>query len=191
MRHKKKRSLNNRFTSWRVATLKGIACSVLTHQSITTTLSKATFSRPMVDSLITLAKDGSLAARRRAYALIGDHAFVKNLFDTLGPRFKARSGGYTRIIRLGSRRGDGAERVLFQLTEIVEKEKKGPKKAKAAKPEGEKHAEGPHDQTGVHGEPSIKTAVAPEEERPPRRERKPKKFLGGLRNIFKKERDSL
>ncbi len=187
MRHKKLKSLNNRFTSWRKATLISLAKSLLIHQTIVTTKTRASSAQPLVERLISLAKDNSLAAKRRAYKIIGDHRLVSLLFNEIGPRFKNRTGGYTRIFNLGLRRGDNAQQVIFELTEIKKKEKKKPKKAKGQE---EKAPEAIQQPEAVE-EKKTKTEVAPKEERPPISKKPTKKFFGGLRKIFKKERDSL
>jgi large subunit ribosomal protein L17 len=192
MRHKKSKSLNNRFTSWRKATLSSIARSVLVHQSIRTTKIKASSAQPLIENLITLAKSDTLIAKRRAFDIIQDHSLVSYLFKEIGPRFTTRTGGYTRIMHAGQRRGDGADLVILELTEIKKKETKKLKKAKAA-PEEHVH-EG--DQPAPHDEPIEEKKPTAElqkhrETRPPQTKKPPKKFLGGLRNIFKKERDSL
>ncbi|MDD5156057.1 MAG: 50S ribosomal protein L17 [Candidatus Omnitrophica bacterium] len=189
MRHKKSKSLNNRFTSWKKATLISLAKSLLIHQTIVTTRSKASSAQPLVEKLISLAKDNSLAAQRRAYSVLGEHRLVSLLFKEIGPRFQGRSGGYTRIFNLGSRRGDNARQVIFELTEIKKKEGKKPRKAKTqeAKPAEESAAQ---PQAPLE-EKKTKTEVMPKEERPPISKKPAKKFLGGLRKIFKKERDSL
>jgi large subunit ribosomal protein L17 len=184
MRHAKKRLQLNRFTSWHKATLKSLARSILEYQSIKTTRTKAFAAKPLVEKLITLAKDNTLAAKRHAFDILGDHAMVSTLFKELGPRFKNRTGGYTRIINLGNRRGDDAKMVVFELTEIIKKEVRKPKKAAEKKTEKTK-------EVPLAEEPKPKTETAVAEEKHPESKKAPKKFLGGIRNIFKKERDSL
>lgn len=189
MRHRKSKSLNNRFTSWKKATLISLAKSILIHQTIVTTKTRASSAQPLIERLISLAKENSLAAKRQAYKIIGDHRLVSLLFGQIGPRFKDRLGGYTRIFNLGARRGDGAKQVIFELTEIKRKEKKKPQKAKGQE---EKPAEAVQEpQAGPVAQKQTKTEVAPKEEKPPISKKPAKKFLGGLRKIFKKERDSL
>lgn len=187
MRHRLKRHHLNRFTSWRKATLRSMAKNILLHQSIRTTVVKAKAARPLVEQLITLAKENTLSARRKAYQVLGDHALVKVLFNEIGPLFAKRTGGYTRIIGLGNRRGDNAELALFELTEIIKKEsprvqkkKKLPAKPEAPQTPHESEPEKKKKDTGV----SVK-------EKPPMTQKPGKKFLGNLRSIFKKERDSL
>ena len=124
MRHKKYKYELNRFTSWRKATLKSVARSLLIGESIKTTLTKAKAARPLTEELINLAKQGTLIAKRRAYEILCEHKLVKRLFEDIGPRFKERNGGYTRIINFGNRRGDNAKLAIFELVEIKKKEKK-------------------------------------------------------------------
>jgi large subunit ribosomal protein L17 len=185
MRHSQKRLQLGRFTSWNKATLRSLAANLIACQSIRTTLQRAKAVQPVAEKLISLAKQNSLAARRRAYALLGSHKLVKQLFSEVGPRFGQYAGGYTRIIALGQRRGDGAKTVILELTEIKKPEAKERKEKKAQKPE----AEAPASQPGEKAQPQQ---PAPEKEtRKPEAKKPAKKFLGGLRNIFKKERDSL
>jgi large subunit ribosomal protein L17 len=127
--------------------LRNMATSLLRHETIRTTVPKAKELRRVVEPLITLAKIDSLAKRRLAYSRLRDDAVVEKLFSDLGPRFKARAGGYTRILKMEPRPGDSADMALMQLVELVpvaaEKEPeapggKAPKKSKkAAAPDAE------------------------------------------------------
>jgi large subunit ribosomal protein L17 len=193
MRHKKAQSLFNRFTSWRKATLKSLARSLLLHQSIKTTLDKAKAARPLAEQLISLAKKDTLAARRKAYAILGEHKLVSLLFKEIGPRFVKRTGGYTRIINLARRQGDNAQVVIFELTEIKKKETPKRAKKKENKPEEEGKIDAPQGEkeASVDAKEEHKSQTAVVKEKPPITQKPSKKFLGGLRNIFKKERDSL
>jgi len=102
----------------RKATMRDLAKATLLSQRICTTKMKAKEARKLVDKLITLGKKGTLADKRRAFAVINDHKIVKSLFDDIAPRFAARNGGYTRIISLANnRRGDNAEMAFLELTE--------------------------------------------------------------------------
>jgi len=137
MRHGKKRSLQNRFTSWQNSTLNSLARSLLIYQSIKTTTRKAKAVRPLVEKLIRLAKSNTLSAKRRAFSILKDHSLVSALFKDIGPRFTKTQSGFTRIIPLGKRRGDDAEMSILELTEIKKKEIKKHKKEKEARPEEE------------------------------------------------------
>jgi large subunit ribosomal protein L17 len=102
----------------RAATLRDLAKAVLSHQSIRTTRIKAHEARKLVDKLITMGKKGTLAAKRRAFAILCDHKLVSDLFSLIAPRFASRQGGYTRIIKFAiNRQGDNAEMVILELTE--------------------------------------------------------------------------
>jgi large subunit ribosomal protein L17 len=116
--------------------LRNMATSLLRHETIRTTVPKAKELRRVVEPLITLAKIDSLAKRRLAYSRLRDVTVVEKLFDDLGPRFKARAGGYTRILKMEPRPGDSADMALMQLVDApaapVEKTEE-PKAAKAPK----------------------------------------------------------
>jgi large subunit ribosomal protein L17 len=116
--------------------LRNMATSLLRHETIRTTVPKAKELRRVVEPLITLAKIDSLAKRRLAYSRLRDVTVVEKLFDDLGPRFKARAGGYTRILKMEPRPGDSADMALMQLVDApaapVEKTEE-PKAAKTPK----------------------------------------------------------
>ena len=99
----------------RKALLKGLVTSVIEHERVVTTVTKAKAVRPLVEKMITLAKRDTLHTRRQAAAFLETPAAVKKLFDKLGTRFGQRNGGYTRVVRLGWRKGDGAEQALLEL----------------------------------------------------------------------------
>ncbi len=101
--------------SARRALLRGLVTSVIEHERIMTTVPKAKAPRSLVDKMITLAKRDTLHARRQAASFLQTPASVKKLFDTLGSRFGQRNGGYTRIVRVGPRKGDGAEIAMLEL----------------------------------------------------------------------------
>ncbi len=108
MRHGKAGRKLNRTSSHRKAMFKNMSAALIKHEQIVTTLPKAKELRPIVEKLITLGKRGDLHARRQAIAQIGDEAMVRKLFDVLGPRYKDRNGGYTRVLKAGFRHGDNA-----------------------------------------------------------------------------------
>jgi len=120
MRHGIAGNTLNRKTSHRKATVRDIAKSVLIHEKICTTKAKAKEARKLVDQLITMGKKEILSEKRRAFAVLCDHKLVSELFKNIAPRFKNRVGGYTRIIHIGTRRGDNAELVYLELTEKKE-----------------------------------------------------------------------
>lgn len=141
MRHRNSGRQLSRNASHRHAMLRNMATSLLRHETIRTTVPKAKELRRVVEPLITLAKVDSIGLRRLAYARLRDQNVVEKLFADLGPRFKARAGGYTRILKMEPRPGDSADMALVQLTEsaVVAAEKKEDKKAaKASKAEPKK-----------------------------------------------------
>ncbi len=136
MRHRNSGRQLSRNSSHRHAMLRNMATSLLRHETIRTTVPKAKELRRVVEPLITLAKVDSVAKRRMAYARLRDETVVEKLFADLGPRFKARAGGYTRILKMEARPGDSADMALMQLVELtpVAAEKtEGTKPAKASK----------------------------------------------------------
>jgi large subunit ribosomal protein L17 len=115
MRHRVAGYKLKRAVGPRVALLRNLATSVIDTERVITTVPKAKAVRPLVEHLITLAKRDTLHARRQAAAVLNTPTSVKKLFDTLGTRFGQRNGGYTRIVRLGPRKGDGAEQAMIEL----------------------------------------------------------------------------
>lgn len=128
MRHRCAHRKLNRTSAHRKAMFKNMAVSLLQHEAIVTTLPKAKELRKVVEPLITLAKNPSLANRRLAFDRIRDRDTVVKLFDVIGPRYAARNGGYTRVLKYGFRPGDNAPRAFMELvdrpevTEAVEAE---------------------------------------------------------------------
>jgi len=118
MRHRNSGRQLSRNASHRHALMRNMATSLLRHETIRTTVPKAKELRRVVEPLITLAKIDSQAKRRLAFARLRDEAVVEKLFLDLGPRFKARAGGYTRILKMEPRPGDSADMALMQLTEL-------------------------------------------------------------------------
>src|SRR6201996_5618740 len=135
MRHRNSGRQLSRNSSHRQALMRSMATSLLRYETIRTTVPKAKELRRVVEPLITLAKIDSVAKRRLAYARLRDVAVVDKLFDDLGPRFKARAGGYTRILKMEPRPGDSADMALMQL---VEEAVKAEKSADAGKGKGKK-----------------------------------------------------
>jgi large subunit ribosomal protein L17 len=159
MRHQLSGRQLSRNAPHRHAMLRNMSVSLLRHETIRTTLPKAKELRRVVEPLITLAKSDSEAHRRLAFARLRDMAVVEKLFDDLGPRFKARAGGYTRILRMVPRAGDNAPMALMQLVDkagaVVAAEKPA-----AAKPTRKKKAA------------AASEAAAPEASAKPRRRKK-------------------
>src|SRR5712664_4870231 len=123
MRHRRGGYKLKRDVGSRNSLLKGLVTSIIEHERVVTTVPKAKAVRPLVDRMITLAKRDTLHTRRQAAAFLETPASVKKLFDTLGTRFGQRNGGYTRIVRLGFRKGDGAEQAMLELvgSELVKR----------------------------------------------------------------------
>ena len=117
MRHNNTGRQLSRNSSHRAALMRNLAAALLRYEAIRTTVPKAKELRRVVEPIITLGKTDSLAARRRAFAKLRDEALVEKLFTDLGPRFAARAGGYTRILKMEPRPGDSAPMALMQLTE--------------------------------------------------------------------------
>lgn len=102
-------------SSHRLAMFRNMAVALIKHEQITTTLPKAKELRPVAEKLITLGKRGGLHARRQAYAQLRDDVIVAKLFSTIADRYKARTGGYTRVLRAGMRHGDAADMAVIEL----------------------------------------------------------------------------
>ena len=117
MRHKRAGYKLGRSTSHRKALLRSLVTSIIEQERIVTTVIKAKAVKPLVDKMITLAKRDDLHARRQAAAILMTPDSVKKLFEKLGTRFGQRNGGYTRIVKLGWRKGDGAEQALIEFVD--------------------------------------------------------------------------
>lgn len=166
MRHNRRTLRLGRNHSERRAMLENMVTSLLVHQEIKTTLMKAKAAQRLADKVITLSKDDTLASRRRAFSVLQDHQLTSTLFKVVGPRFKNRKGGYTRILHLSRRKGDGATMALLQLTEKEIKVKASPKsKAKTEKHDHSSHAG--HSHPHSHEEPKKEHTKAHEEKRAP------------------------
>lgn len=136
MRHRVTGKKLRRNTAHRRALLRNLVTSLLERERVRTTLAKAKATRPIAEKMITLAKKDTLHTRRLALRFIFKKDIVKKLFEEIGPRFSERPGGYTRIVKIGPRAGDGAEIAMIELvgSEFKKKKKKKEKaKAKAKK----------------------------------------------------------
>ncbi len=121
MRHKKSGRQLNRNSSHRSAMFRNMAASLVEHESITTTLPKAKELRRVVEPLVTLGKEDSVSKRRLAFARLRSKSAVGKLFSDIGPRFSARPGGYTRILKCGKRPGDNAPMAIIEFVEKSDK----------------------------------------------------------------------
>ena len=117
MRHRNAGRKLNRTSQHRQMLFRNLAQALIKHEQILTTLPKAKELRPVVERLITLGKRGDLHARRLAFARIRDEGMTKKLFDVLGPRYKERAGGYTRVLKAGFRYGDSAAMAVIELVD--------------------------------------------------------------------------
>ena len=182
MRHAKSGNRLSRNQTLRKATMRDMARAILVEERICTTKAKAKEARKFIDQLITLGKKGTLADKRRAFAILCDHTMVSELFDKTAPRFKNRVGGYTRIIPFGIRRGDNAEMVYLELTE----------KTKSIVSVGKLRGAFSHAPVATPDVQNVATVAeaetsAPEASKAAKKEA-PKKG-GGIKKLFKKKED--
>ncbi len=135
MRHLKSGRQLSRNSAHRWALMRNLITALLREEKIRTTDPKAKELRRWVDRVITLGKEGTLHARRQAAAIVQDKTVVRKLFDSIGPRFKERPGGYTRIIKVGVRHGDAAQMSIIELVggEAEKETAKGGKKSRRAR----------------------------------------------------------
>src|SRR3954463_11863439 len=115
MRHGMVNRKLGRTTSHRMAMFRNQLASLIQNERIVTTLPKAKELRPLIEKLVTLGKNDTVHARRQAARMVADDTLISKLFGTLGPRFSERPGGYTRIVKLGPRRGDAAEMAILEF----------------------------------------------------------------------------
>ena len=121
MRHRKKTVKLGRTSAHRNELLANLVCGLIEHRRIKTTVAKAKAARSLAEKMVTLGKKGTLAARRQAIATLKQEELVRVLFDDIAPSFESRSGGYTRILKLGRRISDSSEMVLLEWVEGSEK----------------------------------------------------------------------
>jgi large subunit ribosomal protein L17 len=177
MQHNRAGRKLRRTTPHRLAMFSNQLASLMTHERIETTLTKAKELRPLAEKLVTRAKNDGVANRRHVARWIADRTTVKKLFETIAPRFVDRPGGYTRILRLGARKGDAAEAAILEFVDYkFEPKERGPKKeslsdrarraaggrvetVRKQKPEGEGAEE------AREGQKPPRKAVAPKAER--------------------------
>lgn len=175
MRHGMANRKLGRTSSHRKAMFRNQLASLIDNERIITTLPKAKELRPLAEKLITLAKNDSQHTRRQAFQQVPNDALIAKLFDTLGPRFSTRPGGYTRILKLGARRGDAAEMAILELVE--RSADKTEAKAEAAAPKGGKKKAAPAPEPAADEKPKRTRKAAPkaDEAEAPAAEEKPKK----------------
>lgn len=180
MRHQKKTIKLGRTADHRRALLANQVCALIQHQRIKTTLAKAKAVRPLAERMVTLGKNGSVHARRRALAVLRQKDVVKKLFDDIAQRSAERNGGYTRIVKLGARKSDSARMAFIEWVDaeyVVEEKPKKEKKGKRKEPEAKPEQTTPEAMEPAQDETKAE-ATAPEKEEaaaPPAEESKPKK----------------
>lgn len=141
MRHRKNTVKLGRTTSQREALFASLVSNLILAKRITTTLPKARAAKRMADKMVTVGKQGTLAARRRAQALLKQEKAVAELFGAVAPAMKDRAGGYTRVIKLGKRMSDSSEMCILEWVDFVPKAPKAKKEAVEAAPKGAPKAE--------------------------------------------------
>jgi large subunit ribosomal protein L17 len=171
MRHAKQSQRLSLPGDRREALVHGLVRSLVVHGQIRTTYARAKEAQRLADRLVTLGKEGNLHARRRAFRILQSRTLVKQLFAEIAPRYVDISGGYTRVLRLGLRRGDGAEVALLALSRLP-----APHPAPAAGPAAAQAPQGP-------AAPKRQPAKDADQEKA-----KPKGLLEGLRNFWTKKK---
>jgi large subunit ribosomal protein L17 len=177
MRHQKKTIKLGRTADHRRALLANQVCALIQHQRIKTTLAKAKAVRPLAERMVTLGKNGSIHARRRALAVLRQKNIVKKLFDDIAQRSAERNGGYTRIVKLGARKSDSARMAFIEWVDAEHIAEEKPKKEKAKRKEPEAKPQQAEPEQTAQEEPKAE-APAPRQEEPavsPAEEPKPKK----------------
>lgn len=168
MRHARRHDQLSRPFEPRQALICNMATSLVKYGRVRTTLTKAKAMQRVADRLVTLGKEGSVHSRRQAFRILKDRDIVKQLFGDIAPRFLDVHGGYTRVLKLDNRRGDAAPTALLEFTRLPAVEApKAPEKTKAKAPAA---------------------AKAPEGSKAEEKESKPKKFLEGLRDLFRRKK---
>ncbi len=185
MRHNRRTKRFGRSLGERRAMLENMVSSLLAHQQITTTLAKAKEAKRLADRVIHLGKTDSLAARRQVFSYLQDHTLTSKVFKDVSPRFKARQGGYTRILQLSRRKGDGAQLALLELTEKEIRLKTPVKKKKQAATE-EAHDHSKHDHDHDHGH-ETETRSKSKPDAGPSKGQPKSGFMKNIGNFFRKQ----
>src|SRR5947209_6074780 len=177
MRHQKKTVRLGRKADHRKALLANQVCSLIEHRRIKTTLAKAKAVRPLAEKMVTLGKEGSIHAKRMAFATLRQKDAVKKLFDEIAPASTERNGGYTRIIRLGQRHSDSAYMALIEwvdATVIVEEKSTDEKTGSKKEPKAESKTEAKPESK----EPKTEKAEAKAEEKTAEEPKKKRRWFG-------------
>lgn len=164
MRHNKKFNHLSRTASHRAAMLANMSVSLIMHKRITTTLAKAKALKKYVEPLITKAKDDTTNSRRVVFSYLQKKEAIKELFSTVAEKVANRPGGYTRIIKLGTRKDDGAQICFIELVDFDENMAKTPKKARTRRSRGGKKAEGQAVEAAAAEEAVVEATETPAEE---------------------------
>jgi len=167
MRHRNKTIKLGRTADHRRALLANQVCALIQHQRIKTTLAKAKAVRPLAERMVTLGKNGSVHARRRALAVLRQKNVVKKLFNDIAQRSAERNGGYTRIIKLGARKSDSARMAFIEWVDaehIAEEKPKKEKKAKRKEPEAKTQQTTPEAEQPTREEPKAEAPALRQEE---------------------------
>ena len=167
MRHQNKTIKLGLTADHRRALLANQVCALIQHQRIKTTLAKAKAVRPLAERMVTLGKNGSIHARRRALAVLRQKNLVKKLFDDIAQRSAERNGGYTRIIKLGARKSDSARMAFIEWVDaehIAEEKPKKEKKAKHKEPEAKPQQTTPEAEQPTRQEPKAEAPAQRQEE---------------------------
>ena len=185
MRHNRQTRRLGRNHSERKALLENLVTSLLTYQQIKTTVQKAKAAQQLADHVITLGKTDTLASHRQVFSFLQNHELTSKLFKEVAPRFKNRQGGYTRVLYLDRRKGDGAQLALLELTEkeikVKETAKKKKDKEAKAKHAAEEHETGKAQAHEERPKPTAESHARGRADEP--KKEKPK--LGFFRNISK------
>ena len=173
MRHGMANRKLGRKSGHRMAMFRNQLASLIDNERIVTTLPKAKELRPLIEKLITLGKNDSVHARRNAAKMVQDETLIAKLFGTLGPRFAERPGGYTRIIKLGARRGDAAEMAILEFVgyELPAAAKSGAPAPAAPKRGKKKDEESDDAEAAAAEEKPKKKAAAPKKEAAPKKKK--------------------
>ena len=199
MRHRKrKKRFGCRTIGHRKAMMRSLVSALFLHQKIKTITSRGKEVKRMADKLITLGKRATIHARRQAFETLQDKTLVKKLFDQIAPVFEKRAGGYTRLVRLSPRAGDGAEMAILELTELIAVPERGKVKPAKKPSQPPKEELKPEVKPKEKKEPPKDKKEAPKEKKEPpkekkeppkeKKEKKPAGFLEGLRKRFRPNR---
>ena len=169
MRHAKRNQRLSKPSEHREALLRNLVRDLIIHGQIQTTYARAKEAQRYADRLLSLGKEGSIHSRRRAFRTLQDRTLVKRLFADIAPSFADVAGGYTRVMRLGLRRGDGAQTALLALSRLPAAQPAAPAPSKARAPQPPSAPQRPQP-------PQAKTAE------------KPKKFFEGLRSLWTRQK---